>query len=53
MTKLMILVFTTIGSGVGWWLGERFGIMMAFFLSLVGTAFGLYWGNRIGRDHFG
>ena len=53
MARLMMLVLSTVGSGVGWWLGARFGIMTAFLLSMVGTGFGLYWGNRLGRDHFG
>lgn len=47
MRKLMTLVWTTIGSGIGWWLGARFGFMSAFFLSVVGFGAGMWYGRRI------
>jgi hypothetical protein len=42
MGKLMAIVGTTIGGGIGWWLGARAGVMTAFILSMVGTGVGLY-----------
>jgi prolyl oligopeptidase len=37
MAKLLVLVGTTIGGGIGWWIGERIGIMTAFVVSMIGT----------------
>jgi hypothetical protein len=45
MTRLLILVATTIFGGIGWWLGERHGIMTAFILSMIGTGVGIYAGR--------
>jgi hypothetical protein len=52
MEKLFILIATTIGSGVGWWLGSMVGMMTAFMLSIVGTGAGLWLGRKITRDYF-
>jgi len=53
MIGLLGWIGATLGGALGWWLGERLGIMAAWFLSAVGTAFGLYWGRKIGRDGLG
>ena len=45
MKKLVIFIGMTVGGWVGWWLGERFGIMTAFILS------GVILGWRIGRTY--
>jgi hypothetical protein len=45
MEKLMGAVGATVGSLVGWYLGDLVGFGTAMFLSLVGTAFGL-WAGR-------
>jgi len=39
-----------LGSWVGWWLGDRWGLMTAFLLSSVGSIVGVYLGWRINRD---
>ncbi len=46
MTRLIVLVGATAGGWLGWWLGERFGLMTAFLVSLVGTAAGVYFARR-------
>lgn len=47
------MLTTTVGSGVGWWLGARFGIMTAFVLSMVGFGVGMWrgreWARRLER----
>lgn len=43
MKKLMVMLGTTVGSGIGWWLGADVGIMTAFMLSMVGFGVGM-WG---------
>ena len=47
MAKMLYIAFSILGSWVGWALGDRFGIMTAFLLSLVGTAVGVYAARRI------
>jgi len=39
----------SIGGVVGWWLGAFGGTMAAFFLSVVGTAVGVYLARRWAR----
>lgn len=51
MGKIIALVGTTIGGGIGWWLGARAGIMTAFMCSVVGTGVGLYAARRFVSDY--
>ena len=51
MGKVMALIGTTIGGGIGWWLGEPAGIMTAFICSMVGTGIGLYAASRFTREY--
>ena len=46
MRKLLVLVAATVGSGLGWWMGEHVGVMTAFFVSLLGTGAGAYGASR-------
>jgi hypothetical protein len=39
----------TVGGWIGWWLGAFVGIMTAFFLSIIGSGVGLYWGRRFAQ----
>jgi len=52
MGWMLYLVGSTIGGAIGWALGERFGIMTAFLLSVVGTAVGVYGANRVKQRWF-
>jgi hypothetical protein len=52
MEKLFLLIGTTLGGYLGWWLGSQWGLMTAFILSIVGTGGGLYLARRISRDYF-
>ena len=52
LSRMLYLVGAVVGGAVGWWAGERAGVMVAFFLSLVGTAAGIYFGRRIGKRYF-
>ena len=47
MKRLLVLVVSTIGSAIGWWLGARIGIMTAFMLSMVGLGVGIWAGARL------
>jgi hypothetical protein len=47
--KLLIFVGLNVGGAIGWWLGERYGLMTAFLLSSVGCILGIYVGWRIAR----
>jgi len=46
MEKLIVLVGSSVGGALGWWLGAQVGIMTAFFVSMVGTGAGIYFARR-------
>ena len=45
---MLVMVTSTIGSAIGWWCGEPFGLMTAFISSIVGLGVGIWAGRRIG-----
>ena len=53
MTKVFGFIGATLGSSLGWWIGQREGFMTAFLLSIVGTGFGLYFGRRAADQWLG
>lgn len=52
MRKVLTFVGATLGGAVGWWLGSLVGFMTAFFVSMVGTAAGVYYGARIAKTYW-
>lgn len=52
MNKWLAFLGATVGGALGWWLGERIGLMTAFLVSILGTAVGVYFGRRLAR-HLG
>lgn len=52
MVKLLGFVGLTVGGWLGWAVGARVSLMLAFMLSIVGTGFGLYLGRRIAEEYF-
>ncbi|HEU4401405.1 MAG TPA: hypothetical protein VFT43_04815 [Candidatus Polarisedimenticolia bacterium] len=52
MSKLFTFTGATVGSAIGWWVGDFIGLMTAFVLSMVGTAAGFYFGGRLARRYF-
>ncbi len=48
---MLYICASILGGWIGWGLGERLGTMAAFFLSLVGTAGGVYAARRITRSY--
>jgi len=53
MKKFLIFAGMTVGGWVGWWLGERWGIMTAFIVSTLGSLVGVILAWKIGRNYFG
>ena len=51
MGAILGFIGASLGGYVGWALGERFGIFTAFFLSLVGTAAGVWGANVVKRRY--
>jgi hypothetical protein len=51
MKKLAVFGGATIGGYVGWYLGDRFGLMTAFILSMLGTGIGTYYGAKFAREY--
>lgn len=49
MKKLFALIFSTIGSAAGWWIGAHVGIMTAFMVSMVGVGVGIWGGARLAQ----
>jgi len=43
----------TIAGSLGWWIGAFVGIMTAFFVSVIGSGVGMYFGRRIARHYLG
>jgi hypothetical protein len=52
MTKLLVMLESTVVSGEGWWLGAFVGTMTAFALSFVGLGVGIWGARRLAR-HYG
>lgn len=46
VTSLFYLLISSIVGGIGWWLGEYFGLAAAFIGSTVGSILGLWWAYR-------
>ncbi|HEX5177208.1 MAG TPA: hypothetical protein VFV83_09280 [Chthoniobacteraceae bacterium] len=42
--KLLIFVGINVFGALGWWLGERYGLMTAFIASGIGSILGVYIG---------
>jgi hypothetical protein len=53
METLFGFLGATILGAIGWWVGDRVGLMTAFILSTIATGIGLYAGRRIARDYLG
>jgi len=53
MNKIVLLLSITIFGWIGWKLGDRFGLMTAYFSSVAGSLVGVYVGCRINRDYLG
>jgi hypothetical protein len=47
MRGLLAFVGMTVGGYVGWWLGAQVGFITACFVSVLGTAAGLYAGRLV------
>jgi hypothetical protein len=47
MKTLLVLVTSTLGSAVGWWLGTPGGLFGSFVLSVVGLGVGIWYGARL------
>ena len=50
MRRISVLVITSVGSGLGWWLGMHIGIFTALVLCMIGTGVGMYIGRRLVQE---
>jgi hypothetical protein len=50
MKKIVLLLCITVSGWLGWKLGDRFGLMTAYFTSVAGSLVGVYVGCRINRN---
>ncbi len=51
MKKLCLFICITVGGSIGWWLGDSFGVMTAYFISLIGSLAGVVVGCIINRRY--
>jgi len=51
MKRIIILLAVTILGGIGWTLGARFGLGIAWLLSSIASLIGVYIGWRINRAY--
>ena len=49
--KMLTFIGATVGGAIGWWAGNFVGFMTAFFVSMVGTGFGI-WAGRRAANHY-
>lgn len=49
MKKLLVLLASTAGSYLGWWLGTPGGLFGSFVLSMVGLGAGMWYGARVAK----
>ena len=47
MKGIAAMIAGSLGGALGWWLGNFEGVMTAFFLSVIGTAGGVYLCRRV------
>jgi hypothetical protein len=51
LSTVVVLIAGSIGGAVGWWLGERMGVFMAYMLSVVATAAAMYFTRRATKTY--
>lgn len=51
MKKVMVLLASTVGSYLGWWLGSPGGLFGSFILSFVGLGVGTWYGARLAKRY--
>ncbi|MCB1064258.1 MAG: hypothetical protein KDN20_15245 [Verrucomicrobiae bacterium] len=52
MGTIFIMIVSTVGSGIGWWIGDFWGMAGALALSTAGSIIGFYYGWKWNRDLF-
>lgn len=51
MKAIIATLGGSLGGAAGWWLGRMEGVMTAFFLSVIGTAGGVYVARRLMEEY--
>jgi len=51
MRKICLFVFITLGGSLGWWLGDSFGVMTAYCISVLGSVAGVLVGCAFNRRY--
>jgi hypothetical protein len=50
MKKIISFCGLIFGSYLGWWFGEKMGLMTAAILSSLGAGLGLYFARRLAKN---
>ncbi len=51
MKGFLAFAGTTLGSYLGWWLGDQVGFVTACFASVLGMGIGLYAARRLAQQY--
>jgi hypothetical protein len=47
------LIVSSLAGGIGWWVGNFFGIVAALLCSATASVVGYYYGQKWNREYFG
>ncbi len=47
------LIVSSLAGGIGWWIGNFFGIVAALLCSATASVVGYYYGQKWNREYFG
>ena len=51
MKWLVGFLGANLGGWLGWWIGAHFGLGTGLFLSLIGTAAGVYYAKQLSNEY--
>lgn len=52
MGFVFIMIVSTVAGGIGWWIGNFFGVAVAFVLSMFASVYGVILGQKWNREYF-
>lgn len=52
MGFIFTIIVSSVAGGIGWWIGDFFGIAAALLLSSIASVVGLVLGQKWNREYF-
>jgi len=50
---ILALIVSTLAGGIGWWIGDFFGLAAAMMTSSITSVIGYWYGAKWNREYFG